>query len=51
MPGQANTISTTTATLIMMTRLIPASVSTGISVLEGVLGDDEGLRRPLSRQQ
>src|SRR5437016_13196229 len=31
MPGHANTVSTTTATLIMMTRLMPASVKTGIS--------------------
>ena len=30
-PGQANTVSTTTATLIISTRLIPASVSTGIN--------------------
>src|SRR5438477_5841421 len=31
MPGHANTVSTTTATLIMMTRLMPASVRTGIN--------------------
>src|SRR3954465_1557378 len=31
MPGQANTVSTTTATLIITTRLMPASVITGIS--------------------
>src|SRR4029450_13833000 len=31
MPAQANTVSTTTATLIVRTRLMPASVSTGFS--------------------
>src|SRR6266542_926154 len=30
-PGHAKTVSTTTATLTMMTRLMPASVSTGMS--------------------
>src|ERR1700738_1192162 len=50
MPGQANTVSTTTATLIMMTRLMPASVSTGISAfLNPCLGMTKDSGSPLRR--
>ena len=50
MPGQANTVSTTTATLTMMTRLIPARVSTGISAfLKACLAMTSDCGRPLRR--
>ena len=50
MPGQANTVSTTTATLIMMTRLMPASVSTGIrAFLKACLPMTSDSGRPLRR--
>src|SRR5215475_10502803 len=50
MPGQANTVSTTTATLIMMTRLMPASVSTGINAfLNACLAMTRDSGRPLRR--
>src|SRR5712664_2948102 len=49
-PGQANTVSTTTATLTMITRLIPASVSTGISAfLKACLEMTSASGSPLSR--
>ena len=50
MPGQANTVSTTTATLTMMTRLMPARVSTGISAfLKACLVMTRDSGRPLRR--
>src|SRR5262252_8323289 len=50
MPGQAKTVSTTTATLIISTRLIPASVNTGMSAfLKACLAMTSASGRPLSR--
>src|SRR6478609_7529579 len=50
MPGQANTVSTTTATLIINTRLMPASVTTGISAfLNACLPITSDCGRPFSR--
>src|SRR5262245_4925891 len=50
MPGQANTVSTTTATLIIITRLMPASVSTGISAfLKACLAMTSDSGSPLRR--
>src|SRR4030095_5417457 len=50
MPGDAKTVSTTTATLTMMTRLMPASVSTGISAfLNACLEMTSASGSPLSR--
>src|SRR5215475_3432997 len=50
MPGQANTVSTTTATLIMITRLMPAKVSTGISAfLKACLAITRDSGRPFRR--
>ena len=50
MPGQANTVSTTTATLTMMTRLMPASVSTGMrAFLNACLAITRVCGRPFSR--
>src|SRR5712692_7192554 len=50
MPGQAKTVSTTIATLIIRTRLIPASVSTGISAfLSACLAMTNASGSPLMR--
>src|ERR1700751_3832727 len=50
MPGQANTTSTTVATLTMITRLIPANVSTGIrAFLNACLAITSDCGKPLSR--
>jgi hypothetical protein len=50
MPGQANTYSTTIATLTMITRLIPARVSTGISAfLKACLAITSFCGSPFSR--
>src|SRR5713101_4580948 len=49
-PGHAKTVSTTTATLTMMTRLMPASVSTGMSAfLKACLAMTSASGSPLSR--
>src|SRR5262249_27841491 len=49
-PGHAKTVSTTTATLTMMTRLMPASVSTGMSAfLNACLAMTSASGRPLRR--
>src|SRR5262252_216004 len=50
MPGQANTTSTTIATLTMMTRLIPASVNTGIrAFLNACLAITSDCGKPFNR--
>ncbi len=49
-PGHAKTVSTTTATLTMMTRLMPASVSTGMrAFLKACLPMTSASDSPLSR--
>src|ERR1700745_1195917 len=50
MPGQANTTSTPTATLTIITRLIPANVSTGIrAFLNACLAITSDCGRPFNR--
>src|SRR6516162_11958179 len=50
MPGHANTYSTTTATLTMITRLIPANVNTGIKAfLKACLAITRDCGSPLIR--